>query len=91
MNGLGLGVLPGLQVGVDHVVHGVQFVAGQTMLARRRGRVLVGLNALAPQSQAGEDVRRHVQGVGRVRRDPGVAARCWERRRSARSSAPELS
>ncbi len=69
---LGLGVLSGLQVGVQQEVHGVQFVTAHVHRTRLLGqihRLQVGLNIFLPQSEPREDVRRHVHGVRRRRSD----------------------
>ena len=62
-----------LHVRVHHVVHGVQ--PGARLVGRfgRRGRTPVGSDRFLPCPDAREDVRRHVQRVGRRRRDLGIA------------------
>ena len=46
----------------------------------------IGINRFLPQSQAHKNVRRHVKRVGGIRRDFGIAARCFQSlRRKLRS------
>ncbi len=75
-------VLALLEVGVDHVVHGVELIEGSSAAVQslrlgdgraRRGRI--GDDGIVPKSQPGEDVRRHMLGVRGIRRDFGVGAR----------------
>ena len=60
-------------MGIDHVVLGVQVVADRLLRLRRLHRRDVGVDRFLPVADAGVDVRRHVLGVRRGRRDLGVA------------------
>ena len=74
-----VGVASALHVGVEEEIHGVELVAFATHahssgFARGRDRGEVGVDIVLPEADAGEDVRRHVQGVRRGGRDLRVAA-----------------
>ena len=60
-------------MGIDHVILGVQIVADRLLRLRGLHRGDVGIDRLLPVADAGVDVRRHVLGVRRGRRDLGVA------------------
>ena len=74
-HGLGVRVARQLQVRVDHVVHGVQCLTDAVVRLRRGHGADVGVDRFPPQTDAGEDVRGHVQRVSGARRDVGVAQR----------------
>ena len=74
---LGRFILAGLQVGIKKKVHGMQFVSThihRTRLLRNGHRFQVRLDILLPQSEPGENVRRHVDRVGRRRRNLRIGA-----------------
>ena len=79
-----LAVTAELEIAVHHVVVGVQaLVRAETGLRPARGQRFrgglggraIGVDGLLPAPHAREDVRRHVQRVGRRRGDAGVALR----------------
>ncbi len=72
-DGARLLVLAELEVGIDHVILGVQIVADRLLRLRGLHRGDVGIDRLLPVADAGVDVRRHVLGVRRGRRDLGVS------------------
>ena len=78
-----LGFLSVLQIRVAEEVHGVRLVMRfrhvhfggvRSGIAGR----YVGVDGILPEPQANENVRRHVQRVGRLRRNRGVAARGFQ-------------
>ena len=72
-------VLRRLQVGIDAVVHRVQFFGDRPVALRDRARRDVRVDRFLPVADARERVRRHVQRVRRRRRDLRVAPRGVER------------
>ena len=72
-DGARLLVLAELEVGIDHVVLGVQIIADRLLRLRGFHRSDVGIDRFLPVADAGVDVRRHVLGVRRGRRDLGIA------------------
>ena len=60
-------------MGIDHVVHAVQLIGERLVHLRRLDRGGVGVDQLLPVADAGVDVRGHVLGMRRRRRDLGVA------------------
>ena len=74
-DGLGLLVLPELQIGIDHVVHAVQLIVERLVQLRDTRGFGVGRDRLLPVADAREDVRGHVLGMRRGWRDLGIASR----------------
>jgi hypothetical protein len=72
-DGARLLVLAELRMGIDHVILGEQIIADRLFRLRRLYRGDVGTDRLLPVADAGIDVRRHVLGVRRGRRDLRVA------------------
>ena len=89
-DGARLLVLAKLEVGIDHVVLGVQIVADRLLRLRGLHRGDVGVDRLLPIADAGVDVRRHVLGVRRGRRDLGVAVGGVEALRGGRRIVVEV-
>src|SRR3954453_3892455 len=69
----GSAVLRKLEQRVDHIVVGMQLLAGVLALLGSLGGTAIGVNGFVPVAYAREDVRRHMQGVRCRRRDLGVA------------------
>ena len=68
-------VLRGLQVGVDHVVHGVQLIGNLSGISRRRRGGYVGVDGALPIADPCEGVGWHVQSVRRGRGNLSIALR----------------
>ena len=78
--GLGVRLASALQVGIEEEIHGVELMSctahvHRGRLARGGDRSKVGVNVVLPQTNAGENVRRHVQGVRSRRRNLRVSSR----------------
>ena len=77
--GFGVGLASALQVGIEEEIHGVKLVAFAAHVhgggfARGGDGGEVGVDVVLPEANARENVRGHVQGVGRGGRDLGVTA-----------------
>src|SRR3954465_3123133 len=69
----GSAVLRKLEQGVDHIVVGMELLAGVLALLGCLGGTAIGLDGFVPVADAREDVRWHMQCVRRRRRDLGIA------------------